>query len=132
APTTADAQEAVVWLFAMTDSLRWANWDHVTGDGPPGLSTPGCGVRYPTGVNRKHLGENLWVLSVGSASQYRMPDDAYTGRPFRLTMQIFPDGRCGVGIDGKAVWTAPAVFFQPRFHLMLAGNSVDTRMLIGR
>ena len=46
-------------------------------------------------------------------------------------MQVFPDGHCGVALDGAVVWTSPATFLQPAVHIMLAGNSVDTRVLVG-
>jgi hypothetical protein len=129
--TETESQEQVMWLFAMTDSAAWANWDRITGDGPSGPGSPGCSIRYPWGENRRHFGEEALVSGVTTTARVRAPDSAYTGQPFRVTMQIFPDGSCGVAIDGKALWRGPADFFQRRVHLQLAGNSVDTRILVG-
>ena len=88
-------------------------------------------MRYPHGVNRKHPGEALLVSAPDEAPVVPAPADAYTGRPFRVVMQIFPDGRCGLAIDGKALWVGHANFFRPAVHVSLAGNSVDTRILVG-
>jgi hypothetical protein len=129
--TATESQEQVIWLFAMSDSAAWANWDHVTGDGPAGSASPGCSIRYPWGNRRKHLGEEVVITGVTKSGRASVPDDVHTGRPFHVTLQIFPDGRCGVAIDGKAVWIGPADFFGRRVHLDLAGNSVDTRILLG-
>ena len=129
--TAAESQDLLVSLFPMTDSVRWARWDHVTGDGPPGLSSSACGIRYPVGLRTKHFGEELWIFGQGPAARARMPDDAYTGRPFRLTMQLFPDGRCALAIDGKLVWSDTAKFNQQHVHLWLQGNTVDTKILVG-
>jgi hypothetical protein len=55
-----------------------------------------------------------------------------TERPFRLTMQIFPDGRGGVALDTVVIWSGPLASWEPTMHVMLDGNSVDTRVLVGR
>lgn len=47
-------------------------------------------------------------------------------------LQIFPDGTCGVAIDGRAVWRSPGtVDLDAPFHVVLEGNSLDTKILIG-
>jgi hypothetical protein len=119
-----------VYVFAIKDSTAWAAWDHVTGDGPPGVSSPGWSFRYPAGISGTHIGEQFQISAV-SAQLLPAPPGLGTGRPFHLVMQIFPDGRCGLALDGKRVWVGPANFFEPAVHVMLAGNSVGTKMLIG-
>ena len=47
-------------------------------------------------------------------------------------MQLFPDGRCGVALDGKLLWTGPATFLEPSVRVWLIGNSVETQILVGR
>lgn len=132
-PITAnDSQDLLVWLFnTARDSVAWANWDHVTGDGPPGISAPGWAIRYPRGVAGAHWGDQLgnWL---GDGTNLDVPRTARGGTPFRLVMQVFPDGRCGLGIDGKAIFVSPAQFREPAVRVMLAGNSVGTKILVGR
>ena len=55
-----------------------------------------------------------------------------TGQVYRLVMQILPDGRYGVALNGKTAWIGNADYFQPAVHVMLMGNSVGTRLLVGR
>lgn len=128
--TASESQEQLLWLFAMTDSAAWANWDHATGDGPPVFS-PGLGVRYPQGAGGRHFGEELLITDPLHGYVFRAPTNARTGLPFRVVMQIFPDGRLGVALNGRATWVGAANFFQPAVHLMLAGNTVDTRIVVG-
>ena len=77
APLTAtEWQDMVVSLVAFTDSAAWESWDHVTGDGPAGASSPSCSIRYPDGVGGKHLGEQLRVsdgLELDADAQRRRP-----------------------------------------------------------
>lgn len=129
--TSESSQGVVLWLFDIVDSTAWALWDHVTGDGPAGVSSPGWAFRYPQGVGGKHFGEQFVINAASGSHLFSAPPHLRSGRAFRLTMQIFPDGRCGLAIDGKVVWVGPADFFEPAVRLMLAGNSVGTNVLVG-
>ena len=55
------------------------------------------------------------------------------GVPYRVRVQLFPDGRCGVAVNGRAVWlsAAPALGAASA-RVALQGMSVDARMLVGR
>ncbi|HEY4302850.1 MAG TPA: AAA family ATPase [Gemmatimonadaceae bacterium] len=128
--TASDGQDFVVSLFQMGDSVAWAKWDHATGDGPPGVSNPNWSVRFPTGTTRAHFGEQLSVLAPGGVT-LDAPTSMYTGRPFRMVLQVFPDGRCGVALDGKVVWSG-GMFLERRVRVTLAGNTVNTSLLVGR
>jgi len=55
-----------------------------------------------------------------------------TGNRHRLVMQIFPDGRCGLALDGTPVWIGKVEYKLPAVHVMLMGNTVGTRLLVGR
>jgi DNA-binding SARP family transcriptional activator len=130
--TDDESQEQMISLVHIVDSLAWAAWDRVTGDGPAGGSSPNWAIRYPHGPNTVHRGEQ--ILITGPFGEYLapVPADAYTGRPIDVVMQIFPDGRCAVALDEKVIWTGPADFLEPSVRVMLAGNSVGTRVLVGR
>lgn len=58
---------------------------------------------------------------------------ASSGRWYSVRLQIFPDGRCGVAIDGRPVarTETPVVFERP-VRVMLDGKSVGTMILVGR
>ena len=55
-----------------------------------------------------------------------------TGAWYRVRLQIFPDGTCGVAVNGRARWRstsgAPP---RERYRLVIGGNSVGSRMLVG-
>lgn len=55
-----------------------------------------------------------------------------TGAWYHVRIQLFPDGRCGMALDGKpiAMTPAPAHWF-PKAFLQIGGNSFDTKILIG-
>ena len=50
----------------------------------------------------------------------------------RIRIQLFPDGECGIAIDGVPVWRSPVRLpaDQP-YRTLIAGNSIDTKMLAG-
>jgi DNA-binding SARP family transcriptional activator len=129
-----ESQEQVVELFAIMpkDAAAWAGWDHLTGDGPAGTQFPRCGIRYPAGVGGANFGKEMLVEGVWSTALLTAPPSLRSGRPHRLTIQLFPDGRCGVAINGNPLWTGPATFSESTVHIGLAGNSVNTNILIGR
>lgn len=55
-----------------------------------------------------------------------------TGAWHRAQMQIFPDGTCGVALDGHAVWRSltPQPLDHP-FRVLLQGMSFHTKVLVG-
>ncbi len=132
--TAAESQSLVVSLFSIGSAparAAWRAWDHLSGDGPPGLANPNCSMRYPDGVGGGRIGDELRISTSGGGGLFPAPPSLRTGAPHRLVMQVLPDGRCGVAIDGRVVWVGPATFLESSVHLMLAGNSVDTQMLVG-
>ncbi|MEP7347865.1 MAG: hypothetical protein ABI877_21520, partial [Gemmatimonadaceae bacterium] len=92
-----------------------------------------CEVAWPT--------EN--VVTGTSTRQLAMSNSAYllraalgapllSGRWMTVRLQLFPDGRCGVALDGKPFAVLPT----PTAHassvqLLVAGNSYKTRVLVG-
>jgi DNA-binding SARP family transcriptional activator len=130
--TRSESQEQVISLVHIVDSVAWAHWDRVTGDGPVGEPSRHFSIRYPYGPEVRHRGEQLLITGVPGEHFVTVPPTAFTGRPMRVVMQIFPDGRCALALDGKPVWSGDAAFFDRSARVMLAGNSVDTRVLVGR
>ncbi len=55
-----------------------------------------------------------------------------TGAWWTLRLQILPDGRCGVAIDGHVIWLSPEPIALDRpFRLRLGDESAGTRILHG-
>ncbi|MFN8572938.1 MAG: AAA family ATPase [Gemmatimonadaceae bacterium] len=64
--------------------------------------------------------------------QFPVNQRLLTGAWYHVRIQLFPDGRCGMALDGKpiAMTPAPAHWF-PKAFLQIGGNSFDTKILIG-
>ena len=61
-----------------------------------------------------------------------LPPEANTGRWYRVRLQIFPDGRCGIAVDGKPLGIDATLRRLDRpAWLVVYGNSIGTRMLVG-
>ncbi|MDE3217516.1 MAG: hypothetical protein KGO03_14000, partial [Gemmatimonadota bacterium] len=55
-----------------------------------------------------------------------------TGRWFRVRLQIFADGRCGVAVDGRPIaLTSVGSVPDARYVAAIEGSSVHTRILTG-
>ena len=49
-----------------------------------------------------------------------------------MRLQFFPAGTCGIAIGGVPVWRARKPLLRlPPLHLVFAGQSVGTRILVG-
>ena len=53
------------------------------------------------------------------------------GVPTRVRLQVMPDGRCGVALDGVPLSLQPAFTHLDSMRVILQGSSVGTRMLVG-
>jgi DNA-binding SARP family transcriptional activator len=134
-PITAyEWQRHVVTLFSLTDprtDSAWKAWDHVHGDAVPGASGPTCVLAYPLGGRGTPPVEKILLGAPGGGRVIPAPNGFGTGRPFRTVLQILPDGRCGFAVDGRVLWVSAPGWVDRTVHVMLAGNSVDTKMLVG-
>lgn len=126
------------WQLIIAGLQPWAKstwldeWDHKTGYmiGDNG-GEQGCWVNYPFGEGKGNTTRSPWyrsmLLAVGNPS-FRID----TGKWYRVRLQIFPDGRCGMAINGRSV-----VIGQGRGPLtspvlpIIEGMSVGTRILVG-
>jgi len=105
------------------DDAAFARWDHQTGY-PPGTPAEfGCSMDYPVGQASNNL------IGTGGPAM-TAPTAIRRGDRFRLRVQIFPDGRCGIAINGKAVAVESGFHARPRVRLYFDGASVGTKMLV--
>lgn len=92
-----------------------------------------CGITYPAGEGKRLL-DSAEVSAGGkdgietSRKRFR-PPGSYT-----VQIQIFPDGTCGLAIDGTPVWRSADPVIDPRetFQVVIVGHSVGTQILVGR
>lgn len=123
-------QIAALYLTPI-DSSAMRRWDHVTGN-PPRFEVPrACIVNVPAGEGypgvtrlRATFGSEVWIGALTPAQQRGVWID--------VDLQLFPDGRCGVALAGRAQWiSSVAVPTDMPMALMLEGKSVRGRALIG-
>ena len=115
------------------DSARLALWDHRAGASPGSGDAQivgRCEVVIPAGEGPENAGR----ISLADIGQQTVPLDTHylSGRPYRVRMQLFPDGRCGLAIDGKPLMIAEGLpIGNARYRLVIGGNSMQTDMLVG-
>ncbi|HEU4988846.1 MAG TPA: AAA family ATPase [Gemmatimonadaceae bacterium] len=126
-------QTANLTLMPVRDSAALATWDRTTGYLPidGGTPTGTCEFSYPSdeGVRSPR------TMTV--ATRIVDPDSIFhrsfaDGHWFRVRVQLFSDGRCGVAIDGRPVAIVP-VGPPPttRYVGVIDGASYHTRILTG-
>ncbi len=70
--------------------------------------------------------------SIGSPGPLNVRDNLKSGNWYRLRLQVFPDGSCGLALNGVALArTPPALKLDRKFRILLGGQSVGTRLLVG-
>jgi hypothetical protein len=146
-----DARQGIAIDFDVSspvDRLQWQNihvglqgfanfkdverWDHRTGYlGSYVGNVPGCFFTYPEGEGEGSPTGTPWYSSMQTA----MGDSSfnlYDGRWYHVRLQLFPAGRCGIAINGKAVIISDGPG-APRAPIVpiIQGNTVGTRMLVG-
>ncbi|MFN8646875.1 MAG: AAA family ATPase [Gemmatimonadales bacterium] len=99
-------QSIVLELLFGLDSTALGAWNHSDGNMPFRHGREHrftCGVGYPA---REGAGRDttLSASGGGSVGPLTVPRVLGTGRWFRLRVQVFPDGGCGVAVDGLPMW----------------------------
>lgn len=92
---------------------------------------PGCVFSLPASESARYVG-----LAGRTSSPAPGADTLFTslssGRWYRILIQRFPDGSCGFAVDGIPLLRTPPMPGTLRDHqIMIAGQSVRTRMLVG-
>jgi DNA-binding SARP family transcriptional activator len=124
-------QTVQVNLYGGIDSAALSSWDHTLGFGPLGRARIQCGAALPGGESVGLL-DQLYLAAGGENRLLPRGTASRSGRWWRLRVQVLPDGRCGVAVNGKPVWLSE----QPlradlRYRLVLLGMSFHTRILFG-
>jgi hypothetical protein len=120
-------------LLSNPDSAWLAAWDHRTGglDPPSGDPFYRCWASYPAaegvaGLDRVSFGCGQLGLTAPTPSAL---DD---GNWHLLRVQVFPDGRLGVAVDGIpfGITTAAARLDRP-YRVAISGQSHRAHLLVG-
>jgi DNA-binding SARP family transcriptional activator len=132
-PVTRPIEQYVALGFATGSRLSEAHtrWNHVTGYPTVILTDPTCSMAYP---EHEGLSGRLFASSLGELRRppgAPLPDLA-RGIPTKVRLQIFPDGRCGIAMEGQRPWISRTPAFPvDSMTVYIEGNSVGTRMLVG-
>jgi hypothetical protein len=124
-------QTVDVDLEGALDSAALARWDHRTGALPPSLEMGhACRAAFPGGEGAAR--RSTLALMAVTGRRVRLGPALGSGRWWTLRLQVFPDGRCGVAVNGRALAILPEpIRLDRRFVIVLQGYSYHTRMLIG-
>lgn len=132
--TEGQGQVLYVFLGTWDDTLRVANWDHRTGWFPmrdTELAVRKCGAAVP---RRTTESDDLW-MSISPkipGLDYNTARDPTDASWYTLRLQIFPDGTCGMAVNGMAVArTSTQLPLDHPYRVLAEGNSVDTKILVG-
>lgn len=133
-PITSTQWQVLGVALVNSDSSALATWDHRSGY-PAFGGDWGCVQLYPGGErprDRRTLGPVGDLASVLGEDAARI----YDGRSWRLRLQVFPDGRCGIAINGVALLikapSGTAFSDSTHAHAVLMGSSVGTRIAVRR
>jgi serine/threonine-protein kinase len=129
-------QTITIELCGGCDTTAMGAWDHSVG--PPAFDGPrrqirSCGAVFPSGEG-PGKGDSMAFAARGMAGVVLDRTGLLqTGKRHILLLQLFADGRCGLALDGAGLVVSRAALRRDRaFHPVLSGNSVGTRMLVGR
>jgi DNA-binding SARP family transcriptional activator len=122
-----------LYVFVTVPDTGWlAAWDHRTG-AAAGLDQPEsiCGMS----PNTQRAGDStLTLLLVDPDTRHAtpVPWPPAADRWYTFRIQVFPDGRCGYALDGRALRISRAHLSMNRpFRVVLTGQTVGSRLLVG-
>ncbi len=121
--------------FVTVDSTALARWDHTTGYLPAYERGGGrrlCAFEYPAGVSAVRTERLLFQARLPDRRLLPVSADLASGRWFRVVLQLFPDGTCGIAIDGVPLARSAGTVTHGRaVRAVLGLASLDNLMLHG-
>jgi len=118
---------------ALTDTVLKV-WDHGGGNMPRRtIDWPACSMAYPT-TEGAFYGDSIGLVldMPSSAVMVPAPRTFRSGAWFHVRLQIFPDGRCGVAINGVvAGQSQTGLIPDTTERVVIYGNSARTKVLVG-
>jgi hypothetical protein len=118
---------------ALADTVL-KTWDHGAGNMPRRATDwPSCGAMYPT-TEGPTYGDTIASVFAEPSSTVATPAPASfrTGAWFHVRLQIFPDGRCGVAVNGVPAGLGQfGTIADSAERIVIFGNSSETKVLVG-
>ena len=89
-----------------------------------------CSFGYPGAPEGPVFADSLILQDVGAPAA-PAPKYLRTGEWYHLRLQVFPDGRCAIALNGTPVLIGSSVVTSQPTYLFLYGMSVQSRILVG-
>jgi hypothetical protein len=133
-PLTRDDWQRLRVIFVPgIDTTALARGEQKKAPASPGELGGGCGMRYPATVGK--LGRASIAVNGGgdfALELGKLEAQLSSGAWWTLRLQILPDGRCGVAVNGKVVWlSSGSIALDNDFWLRLGDESLGTTLLHG-
>lgn len=128
APITSYSWQYLEVGFVAANLPDFSRWDHRTGALPlTAEQWRSCRIDYPVGQERERI-----QLRAGIVRNLAIPSGVSSGDWMRVLVQFFPDGRCGLAVNGRArVILDRPVPLGDSALLVIQAYSHRTRFLIG-
>jgi DNA-binding SARP family transcriptional activator len=127
-PITAEKwQKSYVGFFAL-DAAALSRWDHASGYLPGDAGGYSCLFEFPAGPEGPSWGARYRAAGVLPD----VPREMRSGEEYRVRLQVFPDGRCGMALNGQAVAVHNGIGGATPLHLAVYGSSRGTTILVKR
>ncbi|MEZ4586660.1 MAG: hypothetical protein R2909_09700 [Gemmatimonadales bacterium] len=128
APITSRSWQYLDVKLVAADQGVFDLWDHRTGGLPIGdYQWRSCGIYYPHGARRDQL-----HLQGGLTRPVDIAPEAERGAWVGVRLKLFPDGRCGVAVDGRPLAILPRrIPLGDSVRLVIDAYSHRTRILVG-
>jgi hypothetical protein len=128
--TAVQWQRLSVSMNAITDTQPLAAWNHRTGWIDKYFGDNRCAFGYPAGegAGARDRASPIGILRTANGQ----PLELWKGTWVDVRLQLFPDGRCGIAINGVPyliqIARGPR---EPPVYLAIEGASAHTRVLVG-
>lgn len=123
-------QELSLALLNGTAQSQFGGWDHRSGFAP-GAGQPFCS----TTLGQEGADNRMSVpIMRDGYDEIRAPiqPDVYSGRWVRVRLQLWPDGRCGLSLDGRPLLLSDApARLDSAMVVYLVGHSHKTNVAVG-
>ncbi|MBI3569068.1 MAG: AAA family ATPase [Gemmatimonadetes bacterium] len=129
-PRSAAQWQEIAAIFMAPDSVALAKWNHVKGSEPIGLGDA-CGINMPHAEGYPGMTKGDAVAPAGGTRVFDA-QWALRGAWVTIDVQIFPDGTCGVAVNGRPLVRSTGwVNVRAPQALHLQGKSWHTTSAVG-